>query len=606
MKKILAVLAMTNHSPSRQPRALMRALEPRIMFDGAAAATIVDASHSDAPVDQTAVADSPPPPPPAIATEAPADPKTKQEVIFVDANARDYQTLIDEIGPNAEVVVLESNSDGFAQMASYLADRHDIDAVHLISHGSEGAVQAGNAWLNSENIAEYADALTQIGSALSSDGDILLYGCNVGADNAGQSFVQAIAGITGADVAVSTDPTGAASKGGDWVLEAYQGSVETSGLTLSDYSGLLTAFSDTLASDPIGGGAHASTFTRTLGGVSYTYTFTAQGEGGDMVFDSSNGSSGSSSILVTSLSFNAGTTERITITRTDTADFTFSTIFINNSGGSTVSVGGYLNGSLVGSAQTVATGAASTLSFSGLLVDEVRITATDFFNTNIDDFGGDTDPPISITSATYNASTGVLAVTGAGMTTGDTIAVNKLTFTGEGGATYTLTTSNVTATSATAFSVTLNATDKAALNQIFNKNGTSSTGGTTFNLAAADDWDANVTSGTTTDATNAVTVSNVAVPTITSATYNASTGALVVTGTGFLSRSGATNDIVANKFTLTGEGGATYTLTDTANVEVTSGTSFTLTLSATDRAAANLIINKNGTLSTDISTYNLA
>ncbi len=47
--------------------------------------------------------------------------------------------------------------------------------------------------------------------------------------------------------------------------------------------------------------------------------------------------------------------------------------------------------------------------------------------------------PTSITSATYDASTGVLAVTGAGMTVGDTIAASKLTLTGEGGTTYTLT-----------------------------------------------------------------------------------------------------------------------------------------------------------------------
>ncbi len=105
---------------------------------------------------------------------------------------------------------------------------------------------------------------------------------------------------------------------------------------------------------------------------------------------------------------------------------------------------------------------------------------------------------------------------------------------------------------------------------------------------------------------NGITVSNVAVPAITSATYNESTGVVTVTGTGFLSASGATNDIVANKFTLTGEGGATYTLTDTSNVDITSGTSFALTLSATDKAAINEILNKNGTSSTSGTTYNLA
>jgi trimeric autotransporter adhesin len=214
--------------------------------------------------------------------------------------------------------------------------------------------------------------------------------------------------------------------------------------------------------------------------------------------------------------------------------------------------------------------------------------------------------PPSITSATYNAGTGVLAVTAANMTTGDTIAVNKLTLTGEGGTTYTLTTTNVTASSSTAFSVTLNATDLAVIDRILNKSGTSSTGGTTFNLSAADDWDASKTSSDTSDTTNAVTVSNVAAPTVTSATYNASTGVLTVTGTGLLSLTGSNNDIDASKLTLTGEGGSTYTLTDTADADVTSNTSFTLTLSATDKAAVNLMLNKNGTSSTNGTTYNLA
>jgi hypothetical protein len=218
----------------------------------------------------------------------------------------------------------------------------------------------------------------------------------------------------------------------------------------------------------------------------------------------------------------------------------------------------------------------------------------------------------TITSATYNAGTGTLVVTGTNFVNAsgaaNDITANKFTFTGEGGATYTLTNSaNVEITSGTAFTLTLSTADKAAINQIVNKNGISSTGGTAYNLAAADDWNTVIGNADTSDTTgNGITVSNVAAPAITSATYNASIGALIVTGTGFLKLSGATNDIVANKFTFTGEGGATYTLTDSANVEITSATAFTLTLSATDKAGINQITNKNGTSSTGGTTYNLA
>ncbi|MBE0619492.1 MAG: hypothetical protein IH605_02760, partial [Burkholderiales bacterium] len=158
-----------------------------------------------------------------------------------------------------------------------------------------------------------------------------------------------------------------------------------------------------------------------------------------------------------------------------------------------------------------------------------------------------------------------------------------------------------------AFTISLSAADKAALNQIMNKDGTASTSATTYNLAAAEDWSAGADAAVNVvDVTNAITVSNVAVPAISSSTYDASAGSLVVTGTGFLSKSGGANDIVASKFTFTGEGGATYTLTDTSNVEITSGTAFTIALSATDKAALNLIMDKDGTASTSATTYNLA
>ena len=216
----------------------------------------------------------------------------------------------------------------------------------------------------------------------------------------------------------------------------------------------------------------------------------------------------------------------------------------------------------------------------------------------------------TITSVTYVVATHVLTVTGTNLVkaigpTND-ITVSTLTLKGEGAATRTLsTTGNVEVTSDTSFTVTLAGADQAAVDALFNKNGTTSTGGTTYNLAAADDWDSVITGGNIAVTTSAITVSNVAVPAITSSTYNANTGVLTVTGTGLTGLTGVNNDIVANKFSLQGEGGMSYTLTTTSNVEIASATSFTLTLSAADRLGANLILNKNGTSSTSVNTYNL-
>ncbi|MFZ6680906.1 DUF4347 domain-containing protein, partial [Undibacterium sp. Tian12W] len=212
--------------------------------------------------------------------------------------------------------------------------------------------------------------------------------------------------------------------------------------------------------------------------------------------------------------------------------------------------------------------------------------------------------PSTITSATYDASTGILSVIGTNMANGDTIDVSKLSLTGQAGS-YTLTTANVTTSSATAFSITLNAADKLAINGVLNNNGTTAVDTTTFNLAAAAGWDAS--QGPLADTTNPITVSNVTAPTITSATYNGTTHVFTVTGTNLVQTIGATNDITISKLTITGEGGATRTLSTTGNVEVTSATSFTFTLAGADIAAVDALLNKNGTSSaSSATTYNLA
>ncbi|WP_040845975.1 FG-GAP-like repeat-containing protein, partial [Thiorhodococcus drewsii] len=215
----------------------------------------------------------------------------------------------------------------------------------------------------------------------------------------------------------------------------------------------------------------------------------------------------------------------------------------------------------------------------------------------------------SITSATYDSSTNVLSVIAADITSGDTIDVSKLTLTGEGGQTYTLTSANVTASSDTAFSVTLNATDQLYVEGLLNQDGTTSAGSSAaFNLAAADDWDTAVTDGDTSITTSTVTVSNTQTPTITSATYDVSTGVLEVTGTNFVHQDGATNDIDLSTLTFTGAGGssAAFTLTTASDVEITDATTFSATLSGADKTDVDALLNANGTQSSDSITYNLA
>lgn len=140
--------------------------------------------------------------------------QSRHELLFIEGNVADLQTLINSANPDTEIHVLDAAQDGLAQIAAILAGRSGIDALHLISHGSSGSLQLGTLSLNTQNLSDHAAALASIGRALSADADILLYGCEVGKGTTGAAFIDALAQATQADIAASDDLTGAANKGG--------------------------------------------------------------------------------------------------------------------------------------------------------------------------------------------------------------------------------------------------------------------------------------------------------------------------------------------------------------------------------------------------------
>ncbi|WP_036307174.1 DUF4347 domain-containing protein, partial [Methyloglobulus morosus] len=159
--------------------------------------------------------------------------ETRNELIIVDSRVNDYQQLIDDIvsqagdGRNFQVVLLDGNKDGIAQITETLSHYQNLDAVHLISHGSDGNIDLGTDQLNFQTLVQNQAQIKSWGDAFAANGDFLIYGCNVAETQFGQSFVDYLSGLTGADVAASTDATGSASLGADWQLEYQSGIVET-------------------------------------------------------------------------------------------------------------------------------------------------------------------------------------------------------------------------------------------------------------------------------------------------------------------------------------------------------------------------------------------
>ncbi|NVJ91788.1 MAG: DUF4347 domain-containing protein [Methylocystaceae bacterium] len=197
------------------------ALEQRIMFDGAMVGDVVDATSDGDHAHE--------------ATPAPSE-TARKEVVIIDPSVKDYQTLAASAPASAEVLILGENAT-LQDIADLLAGRSDLDAIHLITHGDEGALILGGERIDSSNLN--ADTLALIGASLNENGDMMLYGCNVGADGEGQGFIDQVAQLTGADVAASDDLTGAESLGGDWDLEVNAGFVEATAISSDSYERVL-------------------------------------------------------------------------------------------------------------------------------------------------------------------------------------------------------------------------------------------------------------------------------------------------------------------------------------------------------------------------------
>ncbi|WET10871.1 Ig-like domain-containing protein [Pseudomonas sp. D3] len=212
---------------------MIMSLEPRMLFDGAVAATVVDAAQADshataeaakAPATEHAATGSESHP----QSDAPATPAPVavpgQTVVFVDARVKDSADLLKGVAPGTQVVQLDASKDGLQQIADYLGSHQGVSSVQIITHGNAGDLWLGSTYLSADNVAARSEVLAQIGQDMNVGGDILIYACNTAADDKGINFVDALAQLTGRDIAASTNRTGL---GGDWSLEIATGSIES-------------------------------------------------------------------------------------------------------------------------------------------------------------------------------------------------------------------------------------------------------------------------------------------------------------------------------------------------------------------------------------------
>ncbi|WP_167599358.1 DUF4347 domain-containing protein, partial [Chlorobaculum sp. 24CR] len=199
-------------------------------------------------------------------------------IVFIDGLVYDKDYLVSQFSSDIEYHVLDQNVDGISQMLEVLAGRSGFDSIQIISHGSPGSLTLGSTVLDNSSIGGYSSQLYTLGSSLNATGDLLLYGCGVGAGDVGRAFVDALAAATGADVAASDDATSGSAVGGDWELEVQAGDIAQAFSVLpSQYPFVLSSTADPVTSSTLLFPGHS------MGQWSNAYAFAAIREDGSVV-----------------------------------------------------------------------------------------------------------------------------------------------------------------------------------------------------------------------------------------------------------------------------------------------------------------------------------
>ncbi|MBN4005233.1 DUF4347 domain-containing protein [Nostoc sp. LPT] len=142
----------------------------------------------------------------------------KTGILFLDSSVNNYEILLKNVVSEIEVIVLDSSQDGVEQITQTLLQRHRVESVHIVSHGSPGCLYLGNTQLSLSSLERYTQELQTWFSP-----SLILYGCNVAVGDAGEEFLHKLHQLTGANIAASTTPTGSAALGGDWNLQVQVG-----------------------------------------------------------------------------------------------------------------------------------------------------------------------------------------------------------------------------------------------------------------------------------------------------------------------------------------------------------------------------------------------
>ena len=233
---------------------------------------------------------------------------SRGELFFIDAGVADPGAFWLAAPKGGTVVCIPAGVDSWRFMAQEAARFQGLGAIHIVSHGQPGAMVLNGQHYAAADLEPLTIPLQQLGHALTKNGDIFLYGCEVGAGIAGQNLLNTMAAATGADIAASKDNTGNAAHGGNWDLEIVTGQIDSSlalnATSMAGYDAVLATFTVSTTSDSGAGSLRQAVIDANAAAGADTIVFdaalTAGGAATINLSTSGNSTAGPSALGITS------------------------------------------------------------------------------------------------------------------------------------------------------------------------------------------------------------------------------------------------------------------------------------------------------------------
>ncbi|SCA62925.1 hypothetical protein SCG7109_AF_00070 [Chlamydiales bacterium SCGC AG-110-M15] len=165
---------------------------------------------------------------------------TETHVLVISSEIEENELLIQAARDDVLVVYYDTEEDNLEALVDKIEDSLNgtkADSIAFVNHGSDDEFTLNqNTTVNLETLTtdpSLAYFWSSVGDNLSIDGRIDLLACNLASSDKGLQVINKLQELTDADIAASSDETGAEDLGGDWFLE--HGSIESDTLYFETY-----------------------------------------------------------------------------------------------------------------------------------------------------------------------------------------------------------------------------------------------------------------------------------------------------------------------------------------------------------------------------------